>query len=108
MPGSGKSTLGILLAKMLAKDFVDTDLLIQIQQNKNLQDIVDNHGYMKLRDIEEQVLLNTHFTNHVTARGGSDGYSEKAMKYMRHFGQIIFLDLPLSELIVWVNNLHTR
>ena len=108
MPGSGKSTLGILLAKMLAKDFVDTDLLIQIQQNKTLQDIVDNEGYLALRDIEEQVLLNTHFTNHVIATGGSAVYSEKAMQHLRHYGPIIFLDVELSELMTRVNNIDTR
>ena len=108
MPGSGKSTLGILLAKMLAKDFVDTDLLIQIQQNKTLQDIVDNEGYLALRAIEEQVLLNTHFTNHVIATGGSAVYSEKAMRHLHHYGPIIFLDVEFSELSARVNNLDTR
>ena len=108
MPGSGKSTLGILLAKMLAKDFVDTDLLIQIQQDKTLQDIVDNQGYLALRDIEEQVLLNIHYPNHIIATGGSAVYSEKAMQHLHHFGPIIFLDVGLSDLLTRVNNIDTR
>jgi shikimate kinase len=108
MPGSGKSTLGILLAKMLARDFVDTDLLIQLQHNKTLQDIIDTQGYLALRDIEEQVLLNTHYPNHIIATGGSAVYSDKAMQHLRHFGQIIFLDVSLSDLLTRVNDMNTR
>jgi len=108
MPGSGKSTLGILLAKLLAKDFVDTDVLIQLQQNKTLQDIIDDAGYLALRDIEEQVLFNTHYPNHIIATGGSAVYSEKAMQHLRHYGQIIFLDVALNELSARINNIDTR
>lgn len=108
MPGAGKSTIGIVLAKALAKDFVDTDLLIQLQQSKTLQDIVDNQGYMKLREIEEQVLLNTHYPNHVIATGGSAIYSENAIHHLRQFGQIIFLDVPLAELTERVKDVATR
>ena len=53
MPGSGKSTVGVILAKMTARDFVDTDLLIQISQDRTLQDIVDTEGHTVLRKIEE-------------------------------------------------------
>jgi len=108
MPGAGKSTIGIVLAKALAKDFVDTDLLIQVQHSKTLQDIVDNEGYLKLRNIEEQVLLNTHYPNHVIATGGSAVYSESAMQHLGHFGQIIFLDVPLIELVERVKDIDTR
>lgn len=108
MPGAGKSTIGIVLAKALAKDFVDTDVLIQLQQSKTLQDIVDNQGYLKLREIEEQVLLNTHYPNHVIATGGSAIYSERAIHHLRQFGQIIFLDVPLAELTERVQDINTR
>ena len=108
MPGAGKSTIGIILAKALAKDFIDTDLLIQLQQNQTLQDIVDTAGYLKLREIEEQVLLNTHYPNHIIATGGSAVYSAKAMHHLRHFGQIVFLDVPLTELTTRVKDFDTR
>lgn len=108
MPGAGKSTIGILLAKTLAKDFVDTDLLIQLQQNKTLQDIVDNDGYLALREIEEQVLLNTHYANHIIATGGSAVYSDKSMHHLRQFGQVVFLDVPLAELTERVKDFDTR
>jgi shikimate kinase len=108
MPGAGKSTIGILLAKSLAKDFVDTDLLIQLQQNKTLQDIVDNEGYLALREIEEQVLLNTHYGNHIIATGGSAVYSDKSMHHLRQFGQVVFLDVPLAELTIRIKDFDTR
>lgn len=108
MPGAGKSTIGVMLAKALAKDFVDTDVLIQLQQSKTLQDIVDTDGYLTLRAIEERVLLNTHYPNHVIATGGSAVYSEKAMHHLRHFGQIVFLDTPLIELSARIKDFDSR
>jgi len=108
MPGAGKTTLGILLAESLSKDFVDTDRLIEQQQQKTLQDIVDSQGYLALRAIEENVLLNMHYPNHIIATGGSAVYSDKVMQHLRHFGQNIFLDVPLSELSARVNNINTR
>ena len=108
MPGAGKSTIGVMLAKALAKDFIDIDVLIQLQQNKTLQDIVDTEGYLSLRAIEEQVLLNTHYPNHVIATGGSAVYSEKAMQHLRHFGQTVFLDVPLEELTARIKDFNTR
>ncbi|MFO1389097.1 shikimate kinase [Cellvibrio sp.] len=108
MPGAGKSTLGIMLAKALAKDFVDTDVLIQLEQGKTLQDIVDSEGYLTLREIEERVLVNTHYPNHIIATGGSAVYSDKAMRHLRHFGPIVFLDLSLNELRLRINDFDTR
>lgn len=108
MPGAGKSTLGIMLAKALAKDFVDTDVLIQIQEGRTLQEIVDADGYLKLRAIEEQVLLAAHYPNHVIATGGSAVYSEKAMHHLKHFGPIVFLDVPLSELNARIKDFGSR
>ncbi|MET0356391.1 MAG: shikimate kinase [Cellvibrio sp.] len=108
MPGAGKSTLGILLAKSLAKDFVDTDLLIQLQHHTTLQDIVNTQGYLALRDIEEQVILGTHYPNHIIATGGSVVYSAKAMQHLQQYGHIIFLDVSLKELTARVNDIETR
>lgn len=108
MPGAGKSTLGVILAKTLAKDFVDTDLLIQTQENRPLQEIIDTDGYLALRAIEEKTLLNMHYPNHVIATGGSAVYSESAMHHLRHFGPIIFLDVPLPELLNRITDFETR
>jgi len=108
MPGAGKSTLGILLAKELAKDFVDTDVLIQLREGKCLQTILDERDYLNLRDIEEQVLLSTHLPNHVIATGGSAVYSEAGMLHLKKYGPVIFLDVDLDELKKRIHNYETR
>lgn len=108
MPGAGKSTIGLILAKHLAKDFVDTDLLIQLEHRKTLQDILHEQGHIALRNHEEKILLQTHHHNHVIATGGSAVYSEKAMQHLRQLGPVIFLDVSLPELERRVQNAHTR
>lgn len=108
MPGAGKSTLGLLLAKQLAKDFVDTDLLIQLDQRKTLQDILREHGHLALREIEEKILLEVHYPNHVIATGGSAVYSEPAMQHLKQFGPIIFLDLAIEELERRFSDMNAR
>lgn len=96
MPGSGKSTVGVLLAKRAALGFVDTDLLIQASQGRPLQDIVDNDGYERLRQIEEQVLLSVDLHSHVIATGGSAVYSAPAMAHLHRHGLVVFLDVSLA------------
>ena len=86
MPGSGKSTVGIVLAKLTSRDFVDTDVLIQTSQGRTLQDIVDTEGYMVLREIEERILLKLDCINHVIATGGSAVYSHAAMTHLKSNG----------------------
>lgn len=96
MPGSGKSTVGVLLAKRLGLGFVDTDLLIQQHAGCTLQDIVDNEGYQALRAVEEDVLLRLDVERHVVSTGGSAVYSSKAMKHLKNNGVVVFLDIPLD------------
>ncbi|WP_166268936.1 shikimate kinase [Marinobacter caseinilyticus] len=96
MPGSGKSTVGVLLAKHAAMGFVDTDLLIQASEGRSLQDIVDRDGHDALRRIEERVLLSAHYENHVIATGGSAVYSAAAMAHLKHHGRVVFLDVSLA------------
>ena len=108
MPGSGKSTLGLLLAKALQKDLVDTDTLIQIRKDNTPQNILDKQGYLGFREIEEEVLLNARYPNHIIATGGSAVYSEKAMHHLKQFGPIIFLDVTLPELLNRIHNIDTR
>lgn len=99
MPGSGKSTVGIILAKMTSRGFIDTDVLIQISQGRSLQDLVDTAGHMVLREVEENVLLTVNCHNHVIATGGSAAYSHAAMTHLKSNGIIVFLnvDLPILE-----------
>ena len=108
MPGSGKSTVGVILAKALSRPYLDSDILIQLKENRSLQDIVDADGYMVLRHIEEQVLLGINCENHVIATGGSAAYSDKAMKHLKENGVIIFLDASLDTLRSRIHNYETR
>ncbi len=96
MPGSGKSTVGVLLAKRLAFGFVDTDLLIQAAEGRTLQAIVDGDGYRLLRGIEQRELLALELEHHVIATGGSAVYSAKAMAHLRQSSTIVFLEVTLA------------
>lgn len=80
MPGVGKSTLGIVLAKILCMDFVDADLLIQQSCDKSLQRLIDTLGPDAFLEIENQVLSEMSFEHSVIATGGSAIYSEPAME----------------------------
>jgi shikimate kinase len=108
MPGSGKSTVGIILAKMTARNFVDTDVLIQLAEDRTLQEIVDNDGHMELRKIEERVLLSVNHRNHIIATGGSAAYSDKAMAHLKKNGFIVFLNADLPCLRSRIQNYETR
>ncbi|MDK9707852.1 MAG: shikimate kinase [Desulforhopalus sp.] len=108
MPGSGKSTVGIILAKMLAKSFIDTDILIQQSKGRTLQNIVDREGHMALRTIEERVLLTISCRDHIIATGGSAAYSEKAMKHLKQQGVVVFLHADLPTLQLRIGNYETR
>ncbi len=108
MPGSGKSTVGVILAKMLSWDFIDTDILIQLSHGRTLQDIVDKDGYFALRKIEEEILLQLRCNHHVIATGGSAAYSDAAMNHLKTYGHIVFLDVDLHTLEQRIHNFDTR
>ena len=108
MPGSGKSTVGVILAKLLSYDFLDTDVLIQSSQRRALQDIVDRDGHLALRTIEEDTLLSLDLQHHVIATGGSAVYSAAAMAHLAAGGTVVFLDVDLATLEGRVDNLATR
>ena len=108
MPGAGKSTLGVQVAKATARDFVDTDLLIQLREHKSLQQIMDETDYLNLRRIEEEVLVDVNYDNHIIATGGSAVYSESGMTALKKLGPIVFLDVQLEELKARINNYEDR
>lgn len=108
MPGAGKSTVGVILAKMTSRNFVDSDVMIQISQGRSLQDIVNTQGPLALRDIEERTLLSLTIENHVIATGGSAVYSHAAMQSLKRRGVIIFIDVDLPTLTSRIHNFATR
>ena len=108
MPGAGKSTTGIILAKNLGLGFFDTDILIQINQQNRLQDILDSKGYLDLRKIEEQEILKINIENNVISTGGSAVYSQQAMIHLQSISKIIFLKADFEVLEKRINNFATR
>lgn len=108
MPGAGKSTVGVILAKHASCSFVDTDVLIQTRHRRSLQDIVDRDGYMELRRIEEEVLLSLDVRNSVIATGGSAVYSSRAMQHLKDSGIVVFLQVELAVLEARVHDYGTR
>jgi len=108
MPGAGKSTIGIILAKVLACGFIDTDILIQINRQSSLQKIIDESDYLNLRRIEEEEILKINVVNHIIATGGSAVYSEKAMRHLSNSSAIIFLKVGFEEITRRIHNYGTR
>lgn len=108
MPGAGKSTAGVILAKRLALDFTDTDILIQSREGRSLQSIVDSHGYAELRRIEADVLARLQLAPSVIATGGSAVYSAAAMAHLKCMGQLVYLRISLEEILRRVTNSATR
>lgn len=108
MPGAGKSTLGIQLAKALGLGFIDTDVLIQQAEKKLLHEILDATDYLNLRRLEEEVLLSLDCENHLIATGGSAIYSNNGMNKLKSLGQIIFLDLPMRDLLKRIGDYSQR
>ena len=108
MPGAGKSTLGILLAKEMGLDFVDTDISVQVRESNTLQQITDERGYLVLRDIEEQVLLAEEIIGKVVSTGGSAVYSEAGMAHLARDSVVIFLAVPLAALEARISNFSSR
>lgn len=108
MPGAGKSTVGVLLAKELALDFVDTDVLIQTREGKTLQEIMNESDYLNLRRIEGEVIAEAELPGYVIATGGSAVYSEAGMANLGRFGPIVFLNCSAEELRRRIHNYESR
>ena len=98
MPGAGKSTLGVGLAKAVGYDFIDTDLLIQRQAGMTLGDYLHNHGYQALRRLEAEVIQGLDSTSTVIATGGSAVYSDEAMYHLKASGYVVYLQCTLDVL----------
>lgn len=108
MPGAGKSTLGIVLAKILAKSFIDADLVIQEQMDKTLQTIIDAMGPEGFIQIENQILSDLHAENAVVATGGSAVYSAEAMKHLSEIGTVVYLEISYESLVGRLGDLQER
>ncbi len=108
MPGSGKSTVGVLLAKSLGKRFVDTDLLIQEQEGRLLSEIIEEEGLDRFIEIENQVNAAVEAENSVIAPGGSAIYGKEAMEHFKEIGQVVYLKLSYRSVVHRLGDLTKR
>ena len=108
MPGSGKSTCGVIAAKVMLKNFFDTDLLLQGLEQSRLQDLIDSKGTSYFYKAEEKAILSLGIEATVIATGGSVIYSEKAMQHLKSLGKIIYLHLDYETMLKRINNFTTR
>ena len=108
MPGCGKSTIGVLLAKNLAYGFLDSDLIIQEQSGRKLQDMINDMGPEAFAVFEDAVnsTLVPHRT--VIATGGSAVYGERAMHHFKEIGTVVYLRAPFEEIKKRIKNYETR
>jgi shikimate kinase len=108
MPGSGKSTTGVILAKLLSFGFLDTDILIQLNTQRTLQNIVDKEGHLFLRRVEEEEIMKIRPEKTVISTGGSAGYSKKAMAHLSSFSEIVFLRADFNVIKKRIRNFDQR
>lgn len=108
MPGAGKSTVGVVLAKRLGYRFTDSDLVIQEKTGKLLYQLIEELGEAGFLALENEINASIEEENSVIATGGSAVYGEEAMEHFREMGTVIYLKLPYEELQERLGNLHER
>ena len=108
MPGVGKSTIGVIAAKILGLRFLDTDLVIQDQEDRLLSEIIEEDGIEGFLRIEEEVLSGLRTKRTIIATGGSAIYGEKAMAHLKDLGPVVYLKLGYQDLRKRLGNLKNR
>lgn len=108
MPGVGKSTAGVVLAKILGYKFIDMDIVIQEQENRLLKDIIEKEGIDGFVDIENKVNSSVNVEKSVIATGGSVVYGQEAMTHLKEIGKIIYLKIDYDSINERVGNLKGR
>jgi len=108
MPTSGKSTVGVILAKVLGMDFVDTDLLIQKKTGEKLKDTINRCGVEGFLKVEEEVCAGLQTETSVIATGGSVVYGEKAMEHLKDLGRVVYLKIGFDTLQARLRDVKQR
>lgn len=108
MPGSGKSTVGVVLAKKLGFRFLDSDLVIQEKCGKLLYQLIEERGETGFLQLENEINAGLWAEDAVIATGGSAVYGKEAMAHLKEIGQIVYLSLPYEELRERLGDLHER
>ena len=108
MPGCGKSTVGVLLAKALGMAFLDTDIVLQAREGALLQSMIDAQGIDAFLHREEEAILSVDADNTVVATGGSAVYEQRAMRHLHEHGRVVYIALAYEEIERRLSNLATR
>ncbi len=108
MPASGKSTVGVILAKLIGYDFIDTDILIQRAEKKRLSEIIRESGVDGFLEVEARVCASVEADHCVIATGGSVIYSEEAMKHLGKIGHIMYLKTDFETIRKRLGNIRQR
>lgn len=108
MPGAGKSTIGVVLAKRLGFSFLDTDLVIQEKQKMLLHEILEEYGQDGFNEVENAILSEIFAKNSIIATGGSAVYGREAMQNMKELGKIVYLKISYEELEHRLGDLEER
>lgn len=98
MPGVGKSTVGVVLAKILGYHFIDSDIVIQQKENRKLSEIIKDEGILEFIDIENRINASIEGNKTVIATGGSVVYGKEAMEHYKKIGTVIYLKLGYEEI----------
>ena len=108
MPGCGKSTVGVVLAKAANMDFIDSDLVIQRKMGCKLSALIDAHGDEGFRAIENRINAELEAESSVIATGGSVIYGEDAMRHLKEIGTVVYLKLSCEAIADRLGDLHAR
>ena len=108
MPGVGKSTVGVVLAKNMGYSFMDSDLLIQEQAGKLLHEIIGERGLDGFNEVENRVNAGINASRSVIATGGSVVYGREAMEHLKQIGTVVYLELPCADLAERLGDLNER
>lgn len=108
MPGCGKSTMGVLLAKIAGYGFIDSDLLIQQREGRKLYRIIEEDGLDYFKWIENEVNASIEADSTVIATGGSVVYGDEAMAHLKEIGTVVYLKVPVDELERRIHNMAKR
>jgi len=108
MPGCGKSTVGIILAKIIGYEFIDSDLIIQRERDMLLPELIERYGVDGFRQIENEINASITATKSVIATGGSVVYGDEAMAHYKEIGTVVYIKLPCDEIAERVGDLSQR
>ncbi|WP_026503900.1 shikimate kinase [Butyrivibrio sp. NC3005] len=108
MPASGKSTVGVILAKVLGYSFLDCDIVIQNEVKKKLHEIISENGIDGFIAIEDKINSSINVSNTVIATGGSAVYGENEMKHFKEIGTVIYLKVDYDRLVKRLGNIQQR